>query len=796
MIPIIPLRKVHVIEECPSCRRHGVMNWSQWESAQQRTAQTFVAYRASPRNADLAKEALAACAAHRNRQALMEIGPEIEKGMAWDAKSLSLLASAYDFFGQKADAERTLRAALALKQEDESVREALAECLMDQGRPAEAQPLLQHIVQKGIPDRVNHLYRLAQGYQIIGEHDTALAIFQQCETINPAVAEDQTFQRLQNASAEKRGTRVAVQPSKILQKAKRAEGMRKFMKVAPVVIVLALAGYALLSLIEGRRQLVYLVNGLDKPYSVSINGTTYLLPPQSHMLYRLGQGDLNIQPVDKIAGSAQTGSMRTPFLSRPFTSHTFIINPDRTAILRRSQVFYSVGGTTPSSNTYFAGQAVYDFPGLDYNFEEMPHSLKLESNSSEVSKIGLYLVGAGRSVDPATMLIGLSNEIGASKAVDIARRRLDADPAQVDYLKVLEAQMPSQELGDYLRGGLAARPVRMEWHRVYQEVMSRAGADDQIETDYNAMLAAEPGNTDLIYLTGRATRNMPKRVALFQKAAAADCGYAQYSLAMYYLANGQTTPAADAASKSMQLLRGDWQIVMRGRYALMADGRFDDALKSAAAQEMDPLPAGFYAYLDEIYIQNQRGKRAEVETAIQLLKGTVTRGTNETFESAENRLRADLDYANGNASSFAKRNLSAHNPGDRFKAQLTQGDLAAAERDLRLLPNDADAQLLFYIAAASKNRTDLAAPHLKAAIDLLRQEEFDERQFAAALEGTGKMPLADVLELTDSPEQKMLIVTALGLHDPSARDACFALGRKLLYDKRFPYLLIAPILGK
>src|SRR6185295_10421630 len=101
---------------------------------------------------------------------------------------------------------------LALE-ESESVREAVADAMLRQHKPAEAESYLRHVIDKQIPDRVDLVYRLAQGYQAQGDHQRALDLFAQCELINPGIGEDATFKRLREASAEKLGTNVPVKPA-------------------------------------------------------------------------------------------------------------------------------------------------------------------------------------------------------------------------------------------------------------------------------------------------------------------------------------------------------------------------------------------------------------------------------------------------------------------------------------------------------------------------------------------------------------------------------------------------------
>jgi hypothetical protein len=98
--------------------------------------------------------------------------------------------------------------------------------------------------------------------------------------------------------------------------------------------------------------------------------------------------------------------------------------------------------------------------------------------------------------------------------------------------------------------------------------------------------------------------------------------------------------------------------------------------------------------------------------------------------------------------------------------------------------------LLAYLLAARLNRSAQMDQHLHAAADLLAKGDYEDRAFAAALSGKPTMPLSDLLRLRPQPLRKAIILTVLGARDPSAREQCFALARKLNYDRRFPYFMV------
>jgi tetratricopeptide (TPR) repeat protein len=296
-VPLIPLARKRIIEQCPACTRHGAMPLDDWRQAEKRSAEAIAAYRASPNDAERAREALAACASFRNLPQFLDLAPDVERNLARDGETLRMLAAGYHLFGRAGDTERVLRTAMAAQDEDET-REALVDCLLRQGRPFDAEPLLRHVVEQGIPDRVDWLYRLAQGFQMKGAHEKALEAFRQCEAVNPHITQDETFVRLRDESARNLGTAVPVQPRAVVTKAKRQASFRKFQRVAPVVLAMLLVAYAVVCFVQGRRREVYLVNALHKPYTVRLNGQPYTLQPRTATPVRVEEGELAVAMAD------------------------------------------------------------------------------------------------------------------------------------------------------------------------------------------------------------------------------------------------------------------------------------------------------------------------------------------------------------------------------------------------------------------------------------------------------------------------------------------------------------------
>jgi tetratricopeptide (TPR) repeat protein len=825
MVPIIPLGRKRIIEDCPACRRHGVMSLDDWNRASQRAGEALDAYRRSPTDPELAKEALGACVAHRNLNAFLEIAPEIEQKLFAHADTMLRVAAVYNVFGKPAEAERALRQALQAKtaagdSDADDMREALADCLMSQGKCDEAAPFVQHIIDKGVPDRIDSLYQLAQGYQMKGQHERALEYFQHCETINPQIANDATFVRLRDASALKRGSDRVVMPNEVVRKAKAADSRRKFARAAPIAVTIIALAYATLSFVQGSRRQVFLVNGLDKPYTVKLNGTAHTLNPHVATPARIAEGDIKVELADAATPVAtETISINTPFLTRPFDQHTFVINPDHAAVIERTTVFYRANVSILNQNSgpeprrsYVAGKALHTFDGVDYPFSEPPSRISMKSSDSEVSRDALSVLNADPRIDPLIILSSLKDDVGEQAVLEVTRRRILLDPEHGEgYLKLLYAMMEPQKLAEFLRPGLDQRPLRIQWHRIYQTILTESAQEQKLEREYESMLSKEPQNKELMYLAARVASSPDHALELLQQASSGDSpsAFALYSLGGYELENGRFQEAAEHVKKAMKMLPGMEEMKWYAVEAMIAAGQYDELLPLLQPIERGPLPGSLTAFGHEVYVHMVKGRRTEADAAVERCRAALKPLDQKLADGQAEALRSMQEYCAGNLTLYVTRLSGSKSLSDRFAAHLTMGNLDAAREDLKEsdavaakdgssrrvieLGRDSNPHLLIYLAAMTRSRKDLAESHLKAAIDVLAKGDRENRAYAAALRdgaSAANMPLTELLRLRQRHEEKLVLLTALGLRDPAAREQCFALARQLNYDKRYPYQTI------
>ncbi len=83
--------------------------------------------------------------------------------------------------------------------------------------------------------------------------------------------------------------------------------------------------------------------------------------------------------------------IETSFWSRPFVGHTFVINPDQSAVVLEEEAYYAAVNPSPQPPpTVHFGEAFYSLGGADYEFAPFPQSIQVDGNAElKKTRIGL-----------------------------------------------------------------------------------------------------------------------------------------------------------------------------------------------------------------------------------------------------------------------------------------------------------------------------------------------------------------------------------------------------------------------
>ncbi len=849
-IPVLPLGRLRILDECPHCRRHRAMKLKQWQRLRREAVPAAIReWTDHPSDAELAKAALQACAFYNDQQSLVSLTGKILTRFPNDTEMMAYVASLLEYFGHYQEAERLLRRALEIESTPE-IREPLGVILLRQGRPDEvrpspdevrpspdevrpspdevrpspdeARPLLEHLLEAESVGDAGVLFLLVEGYQARGQHLEALALLEEIGRAFPDVVEDAGFMEYQNASENNRSSGKPV-PSAVLAappgpqlKAGPDPGRRIAALVSAAVLILiagALAAFVFRGMV---RHDVYLVNGLDRPYTVQLAGERHILPPSDALAVNVAQR------VDLVVEVAEGGPPVEPVSFRIETpsgqllgsGKTYVINPDRVAILFWHQIEYAEHPDPNREAPYElrTGEAFSVHDGIDFAFTTPPDEVTLPSGSSRTLKESLSVIGTGDHA-PLDLFYWLMGELGQEVALSYLKRLVELVPGDEGILGVLAALMPREEFVALSAPHREARPIEVQWHRAYQHALGQAGENAALNAEnaalnaenaalnaeYARYLEAEPDDSMLLYLAARIELDPDRAEARLRRAIEIDAenAYALNGLAYQKVAMGAFAEGLALVAEARRLMPDQLSFQTIERTALLGLGRYDALLEENLKQQIEqPLIAELVA--QEILLRSARGELEEAAGRVEAYLERLAAAEDPSLgDPGQWRiyLEAMAAHGRGDLAAYGEKIGALEGAINAFQSALIRGAVAEAAAALEEVEGaGADLHLLLYLGAARGGSRTLAGHHLEAAIALLREGDPVQRLIAAGLAGEAPAGV-DFLRLDYDPGSKAIALAALARRDRRHARAYRALAGKLNVQLGFPRLFLDQVLS-
>ena len=217
-VPVIPLGRKRVIDECRACTRHRVIPLKQFtEMRRADLDRAAEAAGADPESDDLAAAAVATAVAYQSEGDFDVLAETFGEGDGRGPATQAVLGAGHALFGRPGEAEAAYRRSLALA-DDPAVREDLARLLLTPGtpkkaRPDDARPLLAHLFDPTPtpagasaprdPSGGGLLFLLAEAYQAQGRPDDVLDALDALAANYPAVAGAKDVKKLRKRAGKK-----------------------------------------------------------------------------------------------------------------------------------------------------------------------------------------------------------------------------------------------------------------------------------------------------------------------------------------------------------------------------------------------------------------------------------------------------------------------------------------------------------------------------------------------------------------------------------------------------------------
>jgi len=811
-VPVLPLGKYRVIDECPSCRVHRSAKLHQWRAAREAAIETVMGeLSGDPHNTEKVKQAIGTLVTYEDEESFNQIAAGLREHMKDNAEVQALLGKAFVYFSRNDEAEAAFRDSLAAA-DSADVKGDLAMSLIRQGRTAEARPLLQHVLDEKKEDDVGLLYLMIEGYQAEGRHSEALALMDDIAGTLADLADDPEIAKYRKVSEKNLSSGRPIR-SVLLSVARTDDGSGHSTgafaaKIIPkILLAFLLVGLPFLYVVESLRQAggrqVHLVSGLSEPCRIEIAGRSVDLPPTGHKAVTIPEGEHDVRVTDAegngIGIPQERVTVRTPFLTRPFAEKTFVINPDRMAVVIWEQTVYAAKAGPKDKQNEFkinVGEVLYEFDGVDYHFVDFPKQIELPSESARVPKERIFLLEGFQALGGLGII---HDQVGPEACRRFVKRVIARDANAEMHLQLLRRHLGDGKYIEFMKPCLAERPLLVNWHRAYQIAVEATRPEHDLAAEYRKIIDAEGETPDGLYLLARVTVDPEESERLNQKAAkaAGPSAYALNSLAYARLSNGRFEESLEFARKALAILPGRTIFEHVEGASLRALRRHAEALKLLRAQGatgsgLDVITAEELGLLVATGQEDAARKRIAASCAALAKRGAPP----EFVTQYRNSIHAVLHYQSGREKEAAGLFAKADDAGGRASGLLSTGRTAEAAK---LLEGDAEVpfrwHLLVYIAAASGGDDETAAKHLGLAVGKMRKGGQQAREFAEYLAGERTPEVDRALGLVVHPEEKRVLIAAMGVRYPRDRGKYFDLARKLNFDIHFPHLLLKRILG-
>ncbi len=804
-IPLIPLGRKRILDECPHCKRHRYMALGKWERMKrEKLFELGRKYKEQPGNKDTAVELIQAIFVFKVGALLNTIAPLIEKHFAGDEEVLGMLGAAFGMLGQTAEAERCHRKAHNLKDTPET-RISLANALIEQMRPGEAEPLIGYILDEKKDDDMPMLAILIQGYQAVGQHQEALNLMERAAAAFPDLEQDPSFIQMRKVSIRHRQTHTPItsaKPSTREPANSSPISLWTARLTGPAIALLLICGHLLWAHSLGNRRTWYLVSGQDNSYKVSINDKTYHLQPYSVRTIMLPEGRISVAFRDPDIDIDPEGfTFSTPFFMRPFSSRTLVLNPDRTAVLFWQKIRYS-SHENPHHKTphrTYAGKLWYNLDHINFKFKKLPDSIS--SESSAVMRSAIQVIDDSESA--LQILLNQAEQQGMQPVIDHLRYKLALHPDDDQALMIYSTLSEPDEALATIKKRLTDSPARIEWHRIYQDLLPRVQPQTDLTAEYRKLLAKNPDDAELIYLLGRLLPN-DQAEQMFIRAANASppSAHALHALAFDCLNVIQEyDKGLDYVRKAIALKPEKDQFQSTEYDLMLANKQYDVLLKRCnrelkqASNETDK----FFKISEKICLLTKLGRVSEARASLdQFIKKLSSHAevTKDDVREARYFLEALLLHAHGDVRGFVEKTATDKELG--WQSKLLSGDLAGAFKMLEAMPKPTAYDfLLIYAGQTLSNNPDNAPDQaLAKAIEMLKKNVDSHKQSLVDILESGKTDFDALKNLKLYGTQKAIALAAVGIKIPALRNQAFDLGANLNFGMGPPQLVLAQIMKK
>jgi Flp pilus assembly protein TadD len=809
-IPVIPLGRKRIFNDCPRCRRHYAAPLAQWEAQKQLgVSGAAEEFRASP-TAEKGLALHAQLIGFQQMQQAKELRSLLMEKFPSDAKLHETLGCALSQLGFDGDAEKFFQRAHELRPDLPHARAGMALKAVREQRLEDARALLDYMEKPGAGQLyiLGPLETLADSYRSAGCAAEALDIYKVLLRELPQLAQNRVFRPKVEAAESSLRKKTGEKNASVLPRKKFSWGAffgrrpslnepvswkRALVIIATVILLIAGATMGFNEWTRWHRS-VFVVNGLAAPVTVELAGAgAVTVRPGGHGLLTVKEGDYRAHITGAVKEEMDVSIRAADYGSRWGVKAVWIINPAGAAILERTNAIYSASHT-PSTVDYMTGDTVMRVEGVHHPFEPLPRSLEMKSHERSRTLVGIE-VWQGAASDFFQHARATKGEAEAARFAEQHLRTRPDDTALLDaYLSSLTTPAASDAAEKLLASQLGRRPVVMHWHRAYQSFIANPQREQRLIGEYDKMLQAEPDNSALVYLRGRISTEHAEGLRHFEKARTLDPKnpFPLYALGYDAFCAGDFESARPLLEQAAKLDPKDagFAVILRALRSAMGE---NDAVEKELRVQFSRQPSSGGLLLQLVLHLAGNGRAAEAEKEIAALERSKA-NPDPGFRSSMKLFRAMALYAADDMPAIEKLLAGEKNPAAaklRWHALIEEGKIAEAARVAEeVAGGDGMDHLALSVAASLGGDTAAANAARLRAIAALEGKGADNRR-AAAMLGAAEPPTREQLDaVVVLPSEKALLCAALAQRFPARRAELGALAKKLNVERTFPFHLI------
>ncbi|MCA9254947.1 MAG: hypothetical protein KDA33_04890 [Phycisphaerales bacterium] len=802
-VPLIPLRRYSITHECSHCRRHQRMPYSRYRKMIWKDVEPLIQTACDrPSDSDTVRAAVILCLHYCHMDGFRRLAEAAVRGTRSDAALAVLIAMGYRMLGEPEPAERALLAALP-SDGDGKVRLALIHHYLLMGpHQRAASHILRRIEIEG-EAALNEVPGFLNAMQLQDRHHDVVTLVDDIAERFPDVNLD-VLRRIRYDSSQECGSMKRDAGGRPTFQAPRPPSRRIVQPLLmPSLLLFAFIVFAV-SCLLARPGGAYVVNGLDTPYDVSVNGTTLSLPARAETRVAAEFGD-NVIEAGPGAPPFEPIHFRieSDFFSRLFDDRVWIVNPDQLAAIVWKDIRYAPNpSSTPVDNRrFFAGKDRYVFDNVDYPFASPPDSLTVESGTGVRLKTQIYVE---RDMTHAQISAYLAGSRLPQDAVPYAKRLLTRAP-NYEAIAVAAVIIPPEEFAPILKQLTEARPLNIQVHRFRQSWIEekRPGAD--LRAEYLAMLDADPDNRDLAYLASRVADSTQERRSLLERSIQEPNPSAFGFFGLAYL---------DACL-------GDFDKALA--HAREAATRAGDNVQFRAMFEDMLLANGQAKELETLLSDRAFGPRFDLSAAVMLVRVAAIRDRDEAHRRetelelaacahwgiasnhptlVENRRWCELAICEGarDRACVVAKLSNSDDPTQQVWLALLERDVGRLEKLRKDNAEELDIPAvmidrLTYAIARQLGKDDIGQRALERVMTFRSARDASSQKIASWLNGDVAPPAEDVAASSSPGSDAAITLCVFAERFPERAAEYKALARKQNYSRFFPQFVLDDLLN-